>query len=76
MLTWTDTLQILESSPWLQSRPLFVLATQQRHSDQGLTYTLRVRVSKPEAEDEISRVRSPSHHDEDVCARAVASCLL
>ena len=53
-------MQILEGSPWLQSRPVYVLATQQSDSAQGLTYTLRVRVSKPEAESEISRVRFPS----------------
>ena len=62
-------LQILEGSPWLQSRPVFVLATQQRNSEQGLTYTLRVRVSKPEAESEISRVSHPKKSLNPVCVR-------
>ena len=63
-------MQILEGSPWLQSRPVFVLATQQRNSDQGLTYTLRVRVSKPEAESEISRVSRLR----GICSQAVSAC--
>ncbi|CAL5227825.1 g10853 [Coccomyxa viridis] len=58
-----SSFEILEGSPWLQSRPVFVLATQQRDSDQGLTYTLRVRVSKPEAESEISRVLGKKRPD-------------
>ena len=52
-------MQILEGSPWLQSQPVYVLAVQQPDSEHGLTYTLRVRVSKPEAENELSRVSSP-----------------
>ncbi|CAK0750131.1 hypothetical protein CVIRNUC_001966 [Coccomyxa viridis] len=48
--------EILEGSPWLQSQPIYVLAVQQPDSEHGLTYTLRVRVSKPEAENELSRV--------------------
>ena len=51
--------QILEGSPWLQSQPVYVLAVQQPDSKHGLTYTLRVRVSKPEAENELSRVSNP-----------------
>ena len=49
-------LQVLEGSPWVQSRPLYVLATQQPGREAGMTYTLRTRVARPAAEDELSRV--------------------
>lgn len=39
--------QILEGSPWVQSRPLHVLALMAPNSDTALTYTLRTRVQRP-----------------------------
>ncbi len=50
-------LQILEHSPWLQTRPLFLLALHQPDASSPLTYTLRTRVQRKGAEDELSKVR-------------------
>ena len=49
-------LQILEHSPWLQTRPLFLLALHQPDASSPLTYTLRTRVQRKGAEDELSKV--------------------
>lgn len=38
------------------SRPVYVLASKQADRNTGLTYTLRTRVSRPEAENELSKV--------------------
>ena len=48
-------LQILEHSPWLQSKPLYLLAVQQNSSSSAVTYTLRTRVQRKAAEDELSK---------------------
>ncbi len=48
--------QVLDASPWVAPRPLFVLATQQPGRDAGLTYTLRTRVGRPDQEDELTSV--------------------
>ena len=48
--------QLLEGSPWVQTKPLFVLATQHPGSKTGLTFTLRTRVHGKHAEDEVSKV--------------------
>lgn len=50
-------MQVLEGSPWVMSRPVYVLASKQADREAGLTHTLRARVSRPEAENELSRVR-------------------
>ena len=60
-------MQILEGSPWLQSQPVYVLAVQQPDSEHGLTYILRVRVSKPEAENELSRVSKSTQKHPPLC---------
>lgn len=48
--------QVLEGSPWVAPRPLYVLATQQADREEGLTYTLRTRVDRQDMEDELTRV--------------------
>lgn len=48
--------KVLEHSPWLQTQPLFLLAVQQGDDSSPLTYTLRTRVQRRGAEDELSRV--------------------
>ncbi|EIE24301.1 hypothetical protein COCSUDRAFT_62803 [Coccomyxa subellipsoidea C-169] len=48
--------EVLEGSPWVMSRPVYVLASKQADREAGLTHTLRARVSRPEAENELSRV--------------------
>ena len=40
----------------MQTKPLFVLATQHPGSETGLTFTLRTRVQGRQAEDEVSKV--------------------
>jgi hypothetical protein len=42
----------------VQSRPVYVLATQQPGREAGLAFTLRTRVAQPQAEGELSRVCS------------------
>ena len=49
-------MQIVEQSPWVQSKALYVLATAQKGNDNFMTYSLKTRVSQPEQEDELSRV--------------------
>ena len=50
---------MLEGSPWVQSRPVYVMATQQPGREAGLAFTMRTRVAQPQAEGELSRVREP-----------------
>ena len=50
--------QIHTGSPWIQSRPVFVLVQQQPNTDVPLTYTLKTKVSWTAAEDELSKVSS------------------
>ena len=52
--------QIHTGSPWVQSRPVFVLIQQQPGTDVPLTYTLKTKVSWAAAEDELSKVRGPA----------------
>lgn len=47
---------MLDASPWVVPRPLYVLATQQAGREAGLTYTLRTRVGRPELEDELTQL--------------------
>ena len=62
MLSSTSTcVQILEHSAWVQTRKLFLLAVQQGDADTPLTYTLRTRVHRKGAEDELSKVRPADH---------------
>jgi hypothetical protein len=49
-------LQIHTGSPWVQSRPVFVLVQQQAHNDVPVTYTIKTKVSWTAAEDELSKV--------------------
>ncbi|KAK9817731.1 hypothetical protein WJX72_001359 [[Myrmecia] bisecta] len=55
--------EILEGSPWVQSRPVFVLAVQQTGRDSSAAYTLRTRVSRPKAEDELTKVLGRTRPD-------------
>ena len=55
-LVWFVMLQIHTGSPWIQSRPVFVLIQQQPGTDVPLTYTLKTKVSWAAAEDELSKV--------------------
>ncbi|BDA45986.1 hypothetical protein COCOBI_08-0780 [Coccomyxa sp. Obi] len=48
--------EVLEGSPWVMSRPVYVLASTQSDRNAGLTYTLRTRVTNLHAEDELSKV--------------------
>ena len=50
-------LKVVEHSPWLQTKSLSVLAIAQPDSEAFMTYTLRTRVSRPEQEDELSKVK-------------------
>ena len=49
-------MQIHTGSPWIESRPVFVLVQQQPNSEIPVTYTLKTKVSWTAAEDEISKV--------------------
>ena len=49
-------IQIHTGSPWVTSRPVYVLFQQQPNSDAPLTYSLRTKVSWSAAEDELSKV--------------------
>jgi len=60
-------LQIHTGSPWIQSRPVFVLVQQQAHHDVPVTYTLKTKVSWTAAEDELSKVS----HSGSSCSYAV-----
>ncbi|KAL0021964.1 hypothetical protein WJX77_000337 [Trebouxia sp. C0004] len=51
-----NSYEIHTGSPWIQSRPVFVLVQQQAHSDVPVTYTLKTKVSWTAAEDELSKV--------------------
>jgi hypothetical protein len=53
---WVSGAQILEGSPWVQSKPGYVLAYKQDGSEAGRTYTLRTRVTNRDVEDQISQV--------------------
>lgn len=55
--------QIMHGCPWVAPKPLYVLAARQRASDAGMTYTLRTRISRKEAEDELSRVLKRTRAD-------------
>jgi hypothetical protein len=57
---WVPGVQILEGSPWVQSKPGYVLAYQQDGSEAGRTYTLRTRVTNRDVEDQISQVGLPA----------------
>lgn len=48
--------QLLEGSPWLQTKPIYVLAMQQPNSEAALTYSLRTRVQQKDAEDQLTKV--------------------
>lgn len=52
----TECVQILEGSPWVQSRPLHVLALMAPNSDTALTYTLRTRVQRPNFSRDMDKV--------------------
>ena len=60
--------QILEHSPWVQARTLFLLAVQQGDAGTPLTYTLRTRVHRKGAEDELSKV-GPVDHSQALCSQ-------
>lgn len=53
-------MQVHTGSPWIQSRPVFVLVQQQHDSKVPVTYTLKTKVSWAAAEDELSKVRQSS----------------
>lgn len=65
-------LQIHTGSPWIQSRPIFVLVQQQAHSDVPVTYTLKTKVSWTAAEDELSKV---SHSGSFCSCAMIRQCL-
>ncbi|KAL3144957.1 hypothetical protein ABBQ32_003463 [Trebouxia sp. C0010 RCD-2024] len=48
--------EIHTGSPWIQSRPVFVLVNTQPGSDVPVTYTLKTKVNWTAAEDELSKV--------------------
>ena len=49
-------LQLHTGSPWVQSRPVFVLVQQQPDGNTPVTYTLKTKVSWTAAEDELAKV--------------------
>lgn len=51
-----NSYEIHTGSPWIESRPVFVLVQQQPNSEIPVTYTLKTKVSWTAAEDEISKV--------------------
>lgn len=52
--------QILKGAPWLQTRPLHVLASSSINS--GMMHTLPVRFEHTEVQDELARVRSHTEY--------------
>ena len=46
----------MESSPWVQSRPMHLLAALEPDSEVALTYTLRTRVKRPAVGRELDKV--------------------
>ena len=48
--------QVLDGSPWVQSKPVYVLAASTREAPDGMTFTLRTRVARPRLENELTRV--------------------
>ncbi|GAB4814538.1 hypothetical protein N2152v2_001584 [Parachlorella kessleri] len=74
--------QVLEASPWLAPRTLYILATSQQPSSSGstteptpgLTFTLRTRVGRPDQEAELTRVlgrRRPDGSPIIACSQVV-----
>ena len=49
--------QVLDGSPWVQSKPVYVLAASTREAPDGMTFTLRTRTARPRLESELSKVR-------------------
>ena len=50
-------MQVLEGSPWLQSRKLSVLAAMDPSGEGATTFTMRTSVRRPRVEAEITKVR-------------------
>ena len=50
--------QVLEGSPWLQSRRLSVLAVMDPSGEGATTFTMRTSVRRPRVEAEITKVRA------------------
>ena len=48
--------QVLDGSPWVQSKPVYVLAASTREAPDGMTFTLRTRVARPRLENELTKV--------------------
>jgi len=48
--------QVLDGSPWVQSKPVYVLAASTREAPDGMTFTLRTRIARPRLESELSKV--------------------
>lgn len=49
--------QVLDGSPWVQSKAVYVLAASTREAPDGMTFTLRTRVARPRLESELTKAR-------------------
>jgi len=50
--------QVLDGSPWVQSKAVYVLAASTREAPDGMTFTLRTRVARPRLESELTKART------------------
>ena len=55
-LSFLCMFQVLEGSPWLQSRRLSVLAVMDPSGEGATTFTMRTSVRRPRVEAEITKV--------------------